>query len=323
MEQVEDYAFEEEKERENIMQHSFPSMKVWYKADEELGKKFGAFPLFWQDLKTWAPYKEVLKLFLMEGEKKAERSRKRKSKWGEKVAESKPVPKVAPIAAKVEEGSKKRKSRWEKASAGTGFLNNVSLNDRTQKMILLRAKLETINAKLITVSSDAILEGNNPNRSPSPEKEFDYMGNVSNDREARMRAKLEEEKQKILDELVNINPLFQQGTGDIRQKLSKKIYIPLRDHPSYNFIGLIIGPRGNTQKRMERETNTRIAIRGKGSSKEGSRGKKMVDDDDDLHVLITGERESDVSGLWCFILLWECVDCESGKRNTIVARAAR
>jgi splicing factor 1 len=44
----------------------------------------------------------------------------------------------------------------------------------------------------------------------------------------------------------------------------KKIFIPTRDYPGYNFIGLIIGPRGNTQKRMQSETNTKIAIRGKG-----------------------------------------------------------
>jgi len=30
-------------------------------------------------------------------------------------------------------------------------------------------------------------------------------------------------------------------------------------------MGLIIGPRGNTQKRMQAETNTRIAVRGKGA----------------------------------------------------------
>ncbi|KAK6918020.1 Histone-binding protein RBBP4, N-terminal [Dillenia turbinata] len=45
-------------------------------------------------------------------------------------------------------------------------------------------------------------------------------------------------------------------------KLRKKLYIPMKVHPGYNFIGLIIGPRGNTQKRMERETGEKIVIRG-------------------------------------------------------------
>lgn len=48
-----------------------------------------------------------------------------------------------------------------------------------------------------------------------------------------------------------------------RGKLIKKLYIPIRDFPNYNFIGLIIGPRGNTQKRLERETHCKISIRGK------------------------------------------------------------
>ena len=55
----------------------------------------------------------------------------------------------------------------------------------------------------------------------------------------------------------------------MRAKPCRKVYIPYKDHPTYNFIGIIIGPRGNTQKRMQRETNTRIAIRGKGSVKDG------------------------------------------------------
>jgi splicing factor 1 len=52
---------------------------------------------------------------------------------------------------------------------------------------------------------------------------------------------------------------------------------------------------------MERESNTKIAIRGKGSVKEGSKGrhagaiKGMADDEnDELHVLIQGENDEDV-----------------------------
>lgn len=61
----------------------------------------------------------------------------------------------------------------------------------------------------------------------------------------------------------------------------------------YNFIGLIIGPRGNTQKRMEKETRCKIAIRGKGAVKEGRASKggpggQAADPyaHEDLHVFI-------------------------------------
>jgi splicing factor 1 len=46
-------------------------------------------------------------------------------------------------------------------------------------------------------------------------------------------------------------------------KITRKLYIPEKQYPGYNFVGLIIGPRGNTHRRMEQETNCKIAIRGK------------------------------------------------------------
>lgn len=45
--------------------------------------------------------------------------------------------------------------------------------------------------------------------------------------------------------------------------------IPQEEHPDINFVGLLIGPRGNTLKAMEKDTGAKIIIRGKGSVKEG------------------------------------------------------
>jgi splicing factor 1 len=97
----------------------------------------------------------------------------------------------------------------------------------------------------------------------------------------------------------------------------RKIFIPVEKHPEYNFIGLIIGPRGNTQKRMERETGknflrifshlgAKISIRGKGSVKDGKNKKDPMNNpgiishsqnflriflDEALHVLISADTE--------------------------------
>ena len=45
--------------------------------------------------------------------------------------------------------------------------------------------------------------------------------------------------------------------------------IPQDEFPEINFVGLLIGPRGNTLKSMEKDTGAKIIIRGKGSVKEG------------------------------------------------------
>lgn len=59
---------------------------------------------------------------------------------------------------------------------------------------------------------------------------------------------------------------------------------------------LLVGPRGNTQKRMQRETNTKIAIRGKGSVKDGASRDAKFDpgENEPLHVLIEGDTQKQV-----------------------------
>lgn len=90
--------------------------------------------------------------------------------------------------------------------------------------------------------------------------------------------------------------------------------IPQEQHPEINFVGLLIGPRGNTLKSMyflksfiflisiiiflyysilamEKETGAKIIIRGKGSVKEGKVGRKdgqpLPGEDEPLHAYIT------------------------------------
>jgi splicing factor 1 len=101
----------------------------------------------------------------------------------------------------------------------------------------------------------------------------------------------------MLEKLMNLNPATKQS-GLFRRKRTKKIRIPVEEHPQYNFIGLIIGPRGKTQKELESKTGCKIAIRGRGSVKEGARGRRdgkvMESDDEPLHVVITADDQRSV-----------------------------
>ena len=96
---------------------------------------------------------------------------------------------------------------------------------------------------------------------------------------------------------MDLNPSM-RPQGFARRKRIHKIPIPVEEHPTYNFIGLIIGPRGKTQKELEVKTNCKIAIRGKGSVKEGARGRRdgrVYDGENEpLHVLISGESQENV-----------------------------
>lgn len=308
------YAYEEQQEREALMKTTFHPMKKWYNVQEELKEIYGCFPLFWRDLKEWEPYKQIQKRYLTDLDKetaaevkqpeeeneKVKKKRSRKSRWGPEMPD--------PI---VPEKQRKKKSRWSSTLAVPTLLT-----DMQKQMARMKKNLEEINGKLETVEHDAALKGEDMNRSPSPEPEYDPSGRHINTRLIRMKTKLQVEKQKLLDDLVRINPSIRHGEY-MRQKVTRKIYIPYKEYPNYNFIGLIIGPRGNTQKRMEKETNSRIAIRGRGSVKEGSRGKKGLDDDDELHVLVTAERMEDLDKAAVQIqqLLLPCDDLQNDHKQ--------
>uniref|UniRef100_A0A914HAG1 K Homology domain-containing protein n=1 Tax=Globodera rostochiensis TaxID=31243 RepID=A0A914HAG1_GLORO len=82
------------------------------------------------------------------------------------------------------------------------------------------------------------------------------------------------------------------GEVAVRQE---KVFVPIKQHPEYNFVGRILGPRGMTAKQLETETGCKIMVRGKGSMRdkkkeETNRGKPNWDHlSEDLHVIIQCE----------------------------------
>ena len=56
--------------------------------------------------------------------------------------------------------------------------------------------------------------------------------------------------------------------------------------------GLLIGPRGATQKQLQESSGAKIIIRGKGAQKDGAPSSGHPDDEDELHVSIEGTDEA-------------------------------
>ena len=192
------------------------------------------------------------------------------------------------------EAKKSRRSRWSSAdvTAVPALAAIVPLTQEVvQQTMVMKVQLEQIGQRLITVAQDAARISLDPSRSPSPPPRYDGSGKRSNTRDVRMKEELMEQRGKIIEELMKINPAFQPPSDFVRTKPFKRLMIPFREFPTYNFIGLIIGPRGNTQKELEQATGCKISIRGKGSSKEGSQGRagKNPDDDEELHVHVTAD----------------------------------
>ncbi|XP_009802234.1 splicing factor-like protein 1 [Nicotiana tabacum] len=197
-------------------------------------------------------------------------------------------------------GGRKRKSRWADDEPKPVIQLPDFMKDFTGG-IEFDPEIQALNSRLLEISrklQSGLPLDDRPEgaRSPSPEPIYDNMGIRINTREYRAREKLNRERQEIISEILKKNPAFKPPADYRPPKLQKKLYIPMKEYPGYNFIGLIIGPRGNTQKRMEKETGAKIVIRGKGSIKEGrlqQKGNLKPDpsENEDLHVLVEAENQ--------------------------------
>ncbi|XP_066352956.1 KH domain-containing protein At4g26480-like [Miscanthus floridulus] len=94
-----------------------------------------------------------------------------------------------------------------------------------------------------------------------------------------------------------LNP---QGTSGFIVKKTMRMDIPLEKYPNFNFVGRLLGPRGNSLKRVEANTDCRVLIRGRGSIKDAAkeevmRGKPGYEHlNEPLHLVIEAELPAEI-----------------------------
>ena len=291
-----------------------------------LKSKYGqTFPAFWQDLLKWDGWKDVRREYLLftEGKQSGGSAstngsgqppqRKRRKRWGnaddsdgntrrsrwakEGCTNAAPIP-AAPMAPADPVMAALGLSSAAAVSRGgaLGLASSVPQQNQAE-LQSLQHRLRTANSRLTNLEYEAAridaLPHGHPDRSPSPPPVYGPDGTRKNTRANRWRETYGEERSVCLERIMQLVPSMHVPGSISKRKRHRKISIPIAEYPTYNFIGLIIGPRGKTQKEMENKTGCKIAIRGKGSVKEGAKGRRngqtLDGDDEPLHVLITGD----------------------------------
>jgi len=296
---------------------------------QALKAKYGPYPDLWKEALNWPGWKEARKLYLKSQQQQGSSNsnggggvpRKRKSRWGSSGDNNN---------NDGGEGEKRGRSRWGSTSsssnggappgalpppparggASSGGMPSLTLPGlvpiqslpphKQEEMRMLQSQLRDVNAKLENSDREAArvdaLPRGHRDRSPSPPPVYDAQGRRKNTRAVRWRQRYSQQRQDILEKLMALNPSTRgrsQAQHLLVRKRQRKIPIPIDKHPNYNFIGLIIGPRGKTQKQLEAKTGCKIAIRGRGSVKEGARGRRdgkvLEGDNEPLHVVISGD----------------------------------
>ncbi|XP_035685817.1 protein quaking-like isoform X3 [Branchiostoma floridae] len=158
------------------------------------------------------------------------------------------------------------------------------------------------------IGNNMNMHGSNMTKPAEPDpSSVEYLAQLIKDKQAiamvpnmfrHLERLLDEEISKVrvnLFKLNNSKPLELPAPDGPTMTLSEKLYVPVKEHPDFNFVGRILGPRGMTAKQLEAETGCKIMVRGKGSMRdkkkeEQNRGKPNWEHlNDELHVLITVE----------------------------------
>ena len=204
------------------------------------------------------------------------------------------------------DGARKRRSRWgnetdRKDVSSAAIPGNVSGQELDRYAVQVR--MDEINRKLRT--GDVIPPERE--RSPSPPPTYDSHGFRNNTREIRYRRKLEEERTRLVERQMRLDPSYRPPLDFHASRKAgrptEKVYLPVRECPEINFFGLLVGPRGNTLKKMEGQSGAKIHIRGRGSVKHG---KGSTDgEEEDMHCIVTADNDRSIKH--CIKLINEVV----------------
>ncbi|POM83256.1 KH domain protein [Cryptosporidium meleagridis] len=215
-------------------------------------------------------------------------------------------PGQVPITEISNDNVSKRESRWSKVSDGsTSRWKSVyekeyippaysdfppGMSNYEIDQFLREQRLDELIYKL---QMGEIEYGSPDIREPSPPPIYDKNGSRINTREVRVRKNMEEELSNLI-EYMSKNVEGYVVPKDYKPlKKVKKLIIPLDKYPDYNFMGLIIGPRGYNHRRLEAESGTQISIRGKGTTKEGKKCDHQTEEElaMPMHIHITAESQ--------------------------------
>lgn len=216
---------------------------------------------------------------------------------------------LVPLEAAMSHKEKGRRSRWEKSKKSAdgsrwgsetdkNFLPPpfvdlpIGMNPLQVDRFLREQRLDELQRKL----NAGILEFFDADiRPPSPPPIYDRNGGRVNTRDVRVRTAMQNELQRLCEFMVNNVEGFTPPPDFRPSKKIRRIEFPHEKYPDYNFMGIVIGPRGCNHKRLEAESGCTISVRGRGTQKEGKRDHQTDEEASmPMHVHIMGDTDEAV-----------------------------
>lgn len=140
-----------------------------------------------------------------------------------------------------------RKTKW-----GPDLTQDTTV--RKARALAYQSRVDQITQLLSSRSLEG--EGSKDSLSASPAKDHESSDHQLNDESVRS---LELERREAIGEILKLNPSYKPPAGYKPVPKEAKIPVPIKEHPGYNFIGLIFGP---AHKQLEKETGAQVKVYG-------------------------------------------------------------
>lgn len=162
-----------------------------------------------------------------------------------------------------------------------------------------------------------------PHAQSEPAPVYDARGHRTNTKDVLLKKALEFERNSLIKFALEVIPQYKPPINyNPNVKITEKLFLNASAHPEINFMGLLLGPRGNTLKKLQGDSGARIGLRGKGSVK-GGRAVLGNNLDEELHCVITAESQEkvDLAKRLCLKVIDEVIHAPVGqnehKRNQL------
>ncbi|XP_075231007.1 uncharacterized protein LOC142329928 isoform X1 [Lycorma delicatula] len=80
-------------------------------------------------------------------------------------------------------------------------------------------------------------------------------------------------------------------------RVAVKVLVPVKEHPKFNFVGKLLGPKGNSLKRLQEDTMTKMAILGRGSMRDKAKEEEMRQALDPKYAHLSDELHVEIAAL--------------------------
>jgi Splicing factor 1 helix-hairpin domain/KH domain len=132
-------------------------------------------------------------------------------------------------------------------------------------------------------------------RPPSPPPVFDRKGARANSVEARYSLSMQREFSNLVYWMTKHITGYTPPAEYRPPMFSKRLFLPTDQYPEINFVGLVIGPKGTTLRRLQEESGCSLNIRGIGSKRD-DRHNPQTDEEARMptHVFILANDEDKV-----------------------------